>query len=107
MCEGHCMLPPFVERYNFHRPFEPAGNVVLHGAGQDPGVGNRYDPSPFDNYWQAMAEEQRPRLYISYVPLKADMATYFRRLRQTLSVYKSYQVLPQIGLYMNGEGEHG
>jgi hypothetical protein len=85
------MLPAFVERYNFHRRFEPAGNVVLHGAGQDPGVGNRYDPSAFHAYWQAMPVEQRPTLYMSYVPLKADMPTYFRRLRQALAVYQPYQ----------------
>jgi hypothetical protein len=101
------MLPPFIERYSFHRRFEPVGNAVLHGAGQDPGVGNRYDPSPFHNYWQAMAVEQRPMFYMSYVPLKANMPAYFRRLRQALAMYKPYQVMPQIGLYMNGEGEHG
>jgi len=101
------MLPSFIERQIFNRRFEPAGNVVLHGAGQDPGVGNRYDPSPFRNYWEAMTVQQRPRIYMSYVPLKADMPEYFRRLREALSVYRPYQVLPQIGLYMNGEGEHG
>jgi hypothetical protein len=44
---------------------------------------------------------------MSYVPLKADMSTYFRGLREALSEYEPSRVMPQIGLYMNGEGEHG
>lgn len=103
----NCMVSPFVPRYNFERRLEPAGNVVLHGAGQDPGVGDRYDPSPFQNYWQALESEQRPMLYMSYVPLKANMTEYFRRLRRAVATYQPYQILPQIGLYLNGEGEHG
>jgi hypothetical protein len=101
------MLPDFIDRYNFQRRLEPEGNIVLHGAGQDPGVGNRYDPKPFHDYWQAMDERQRPAIYMSYVSLKADMLVYFQHLRQALSAYQPYPVMPQIGLYMNGEGEHG
>jgi hypothetical protein len=56
-------LPPFRERHNFQRRFEPSGNVVLHGAGQDPGLGNRYDPGPFRIYWQAMDVESRPCIH--------------------------------------------
>ena len=70
------MLPDFIDRYNFQRRFEPEGNSVLHGAGQDPGVGSRYDPSPFHNYWQAMSNEQRPAICVSYVPLEADMSAF-------------------------------
>ena len=101
------MLPDFIDRYNFQRRLEPEGNIVLHGAVQYPGVGNRYDTKPFHDYWQAMDERQRPAIYMSYVSLKADMLVYFQHLRQALSAYQPYPVMPQIGLYMNGEGEHG
>lgn len=45
------MLPAFINRYNFQRRFEPVGNVVLHGAGQDPVVGNRFDVTNAAAVW--------------------------------------------------------
>lgn len=46
----------------------------------------------------------KPVVYMSYVPLKADMRAYFDGLRRALSAYDPYNVVPQIGLYMNGGG---
>jgi len=97
------MLKSFVDRRNFNRTLEPLGNGVLHGAGQDPGVGRRYDPDPFHAYWHAMDRDLRPIIYMSYVPLKANMSAYFDGLRHAISEYEPYQIMPQIGLYMNGE----
>ena len=97
-------LSSFLPRVNFGRRLEPLGNNVLHGAGQDPGIGSHYDPSPFHAYWEAVSSSHKPAVYMSYVPLKADMPTYFDGLRRALSAYDPYSVVPQIGLYMNGGG---
>ncbi len=44
---------------------------------------------------------------MSYVPLKADMTTYFGNLTHALAAYLPYHVIPQIGLYMNGDERDG
>lgn len=96
--------PRHVERVSFGRRLEPRGDVVLHGAGQDPGVGDRYDLDPFRQYWRAVGAS-RPLLYMSYMPLKADMPAFVDGLRRALDEYLPHRLVPQIGLYLNGTAD--
>jgi hypothetical protein len=90
-CPGH------IERLNFGKRFEPAGDRVLHGAGQD--------PDEFSEYFQAVDERTKPALYMTYLELNSDVPAYFARLGQELDEYAPYRILPQIGLYFTGAAD--
>lgn len=87
----------YVPRANFGRRLEPLGNVVLHGAGQD--------PDEFREYRRAVGEHITPALYMTYLDLDSDVPAYFARLGQELDEYPPRRVLPQIGLYFTGAAD--
>jgi hypothetical protein len=86
--------PWHVERLDFGRRLEPAGNRVLHGAGQD--------PDEFREYYRAVGPRTKPALYMTYLDLRSDVPAYFERLSQELREHRPYRILPQIGLYFTG-----
>jgi hypothetical protein len=86
---------PFVPRLNFGRRLEPAGDVVLHGAGQS--------PDAFKDYWDAVGVN-KPSVYMTYISLKDDLPKYFATLQAELELYAPARLMPQIGLFMNGGG---
>lgn len=88
-------MKPFTPRLNFGRRLEPAGDVVLHGAGQSPAAFHSYD---------AAVGTTKPILYMSYVSFRDDLPAYFAALRQELDSFSGSPLVPQIGLYMNGGG---
>ncbi len=87
-------FPSHISRLNFGRRLEPQGDVVIHGAGQDPGA--------FKQYFGAVGE-RKPTLYMTYVTLKRDMPAYFRWLKQELDAYFPSVLVPQIGLHLAGD----
>ncbi len=82
-----------VRRGDYGRRLEPAGDVVLHGAGQD--------PQAFREYYEAVGMH-KPVLYMTYVSLKDDLPAYFESLRLELNGYAPNVIVPQIGLMMTG-----
>ncbi len=83
-----------VPRLDFGRRLEPSGNVVLHGAGQG--------PEDFQEYFEAMSENNKPVLYMTYVSLKHEILSYFQWLTKLLDRYHPYVLIPQIGLNLTG-----
>jgi hypothetical protein len=69
--------------------------MVLHGAGQS--------PEAFKEYFEAMGDDQKPALYMSYVALKDEMSSYFHWLTDQLDSYRPYNLIPQIGLHLAGD----
>ncbi|GAA3755270.1 glycoside hydrolase family 26 protein [Terriglobus aquaticus] len=78
-------------RAHYGRRLEPAGNTVLHGAGQT-------DWASFAAYRNAVAPAQ-PVVFMTYVDLRDDLPGFFAQLRGTLSTEPA--LTPQIGLSMN------
>ncbi|REK75131.1 glycosyl hydrolase [Paenibacillus paeoniae] len=74
---------------------EPAGNKVLHGAGQDMGA--------FAEYNMAMGDDIKPILSMYYVGLKDKLDHFFKGVQSDLYDYGD-DVIPQIGLYMTMDG---
>jgi hypothetical protein len=87
----------FVPRRSFGRRLEPGGDLVLHGAGQDPGA--------FREYWRALGDRTRPVLYMTYVDLASDVTAYVARLATELAEYDPHGLVPQIGLYFTGSAD--
>lgn len=68
-------------------------NVILHGAGQD--------PVAFQEYFDHMAVENKPNLYMYYIALE-DIEDEFwvTDLLKQLNRYPNHFMLPQIGISM-------
>lgn len=86
-------LLPFAKRFDFGRRLEPPGSQVLHGAGQS--------PDAFLEYFGAVGAN-KPKLYMTYTELRANLPMYFERLTSELAACESYHLIPQLGLLMTG-----
>ncbi|MBQ6430778.1 MAG: hypothetical protein IJJ99_02745 [Oscillospiraceae bacterium] len=85
-------------RVNFGAKFEPKGNYILHGAGQD-----RYGLiTDFTNYTNIMSSTSRPTLVSGYAAPHHDFVTWGGNMRQQISAYGDNQFLfLQIGVHFN------
>ncbi len=94
-------------RTAYGRRLEPAGNLILHGAGQT-------DRTSFDRYTAAL-QPTAPMLFMTYVDLRDDLPTFFARLQADLDHFEATTpgspimprlivprlIVPQIGLSLN------
>jgi hypothetical protein len=87
---------PFLPRTQFSRRLEPQGNTVLHGAGQS--------PDAFRHYYDAIGTS-KPALFMTYVDLREDLASYFQTLAHDLDQYAPVRLIPQLGLMMTGSAD--
>ncbi|GHO89395.1 hypothetical protein [Dictyobacter formicarum] len=87
-------FPSPIPHTSRRRRLEPHGERVIHGAGQD--------PEAFKQYFECIGEH-KPELFMTYTTLKADMPTYFQRLKQELDAYLPFALVPQIGLHFAGD----
>lgn len=87
---------PPVPRAAYHRRLEPAGNTVLHGAGQT-------SWSTFAAYRTAVAPAA-PTVFITYTDLRDDLPAFFQKLSAALS--NEPAITPQIGLALNRGDRH-
>lgn len=82
---------------NFSQKFEPAGNRVIHGAGQE------FSPSSkamnFNDYWSSVSS--KPLLFMTYAELKPFSIKWFNNLKSQLDCFRN--LIPQIGLSFNDE----
>ena len=76
---------------DFGAKFEPIGNRILHGGGQD--------DQAFANYVQVMDEV--PAVSIQYVSPHHQFFNFIAAYQSELNMYKPYCVLPQLGMHMN------
>ena len=81
-----------VPRADYGRLLEPAGNVILHGAGQS-------DELSFAHYSAAVAPA-RPLLMMRYLDLRDDVPAFFARLTRDLAAHTDL-LIPQIGVSLN------
>lgn len=78
-----------VPRAHYGRRLEPAGNTVLHGAGQT-------DIQSFLDYTAAVAPA-RPTVFMTYVDLRDDLPAFFAKLQADLNSGEQGRVKPQFG----------
>ena len=76
---------------DFKQRFEPKGNKVIHGAGQQ-------SPEDYRNYWKTVGK-YKPLLYMTYVQIKWPDEKWFRIIRNEIKEFPN--VLFQIGLSMS------
>lgn len=88
---GQTVIP----RHNYGAVLEPR-DLLQHGAGQS--------VEDFDDYWHAMAEDQKPGVYMHYIGLSNLEPTWADDLKATLLKYPNHFVIPQIGLSMTADG---
>lgn len=82
---------------DFNQKFEPKGNKVIHGAGQQ-------FPKDFRDYWNAVGE-YKPLLYMTYIEIKWPDENWFKIIKKEIKEFPN--VMLQIGLSMTNEVEEG
>ncbi len=78
---------------DFNQKFEPKGNRIIHGAGQQL-------PEDFRDYWKTV-KECKPLLYMTYRGINQPIDSWFNKVRKEITAFPN--VLPQIGLSMTVE----
>jgi len=81
---------------DFKQKFEPKGNRVIHGAGQEGDLFKYADD--FKDYWNTMGNK-RPVLFMTYIQLKYVNAAWFELIKKQIKDFPN--VLLQIGLSMS------
>ncbi|MDD3985644.1 MAG: glycosyl hydrolase [Methanobacterium sp.] len=80
---------------DFKQKFEPKGNKVIHGAGQDDNPFNY--PNDFKNYWEI--SDKKPLLFMTYIQLKYVNSKWFDLIKKNTKDFKN--IILQIGLSMS------
>ena len=85
-------------RVNFGAKFEPKGNYILHGAGQDQsGI-----TKTFDNYVNVMGSEEMPCISMGYTAPHHKYFDWAEYIKQGLEKYSGDRfVFLQIGVHFN------
>ena len=85
-------------RVNFGAKFEPKGNYILHGAGQDEnGV-----TVTFDRYAEAMGDELMPAVTMGYTAPHHNYVDWTMYMKQGVESYGDDQyIFLQIGVHFN------
>lgn len=78
-------------RKDYGAKFEPIGNRILHGAGQD--------AAAFANYIEASGK--KPSVSIQYVSPHHDYRSFVLDYRKELESYHGAYIIPQLGMHMN------
>ena len=81
---------------DFKQKYEPIGNKVIHGAGQE-GDPFKY-ADDFKNYWDSSVNN-KPILFITYIQLKYVNKKWFELIKKQIKDFPN--VLLQIGLSMS------
>ena len=76
-------LTGYEERVDFGAKFEPKGNRILHGAGQDQS-GNTVT---FDNYVNAIGDKYTPSISMGYVAPHHDYETWTSTYKASIAKY--------------------
>lgn len=88
----------YAPRVNFGAKFEPKGNFILHGAGQDQsGI-----TVTFDNYVRAMGKDEMPCISMGYVAPHHKYFDWAEQMKKGLSIYGDDEyIFLQIGVHFN------
>lgn len=81
----------YLSRADYGAKFEPIGNRILHGAGQD--------TEAFANYVQTV--DNMPAVSIRYVSPHHDYRSFVSEYKKELESYGPFCILPQLGMHMN------
>lgn len=99
------IFPIFSQTYqprtNYQQKLEPV-DLILHGAGQDPGQRGVAGKDAFDNYWDAMDVSEKPISYMYYEALKDIGRNWPRLLKADLLQYQDTMIVIQFGLELVG-----
>lgn len=97
--QNYDCLSNYEDRVNFGAKFEPKGNYILHGAGQDE---NGVFVS-FDKYVQALGEEHMPCVSMGYTTVHHKFFDWYTRAKNHLDDYaqKNKLIMMQIGVHFN------
>lgn len=87
----------YLMRADYGAKFEPIGNRILHGAGQD--------ASAFANYVRTV--EKTPAVSIQYVSPHHDYRSFVIEYKRELESYGPLCILPQLGMHMNRDEDPG
>lgn len=78
---------------DFNQKFEPKGDRIIHGAGQE-------FPGDFRDYWKTV-ENCKPLLYMTYMGMNLSIDDWFSKVKNEIKEFPN--VLLQIGLSMTIE----
>jgi beta-mannanase len=76
---------------DFNQKFEPKGNKIIHGAGQQFIL-------DYKNYWNNV-DDKKPILFMTYIDLKKINIKWCKRIETELEIFPN--IIPQIAISMN------
>lgn len=100
-----CIANAYEPRVNFSQMLEPF-DIILHGAGQDPGQNGGVGTEGFHHYWDVMDDDEKPIVFMTYENLFNIGSNWASSLKSKLIQYQDTMIVIQMGLQLVGSTEY-